>query len=65
MNCFYLNYWHDTCEKMKILTRRTTIENELIDIRTNPNLCRYFSLGSNVSRIDANFMPLVQGTMFT
>lgn len=58
---FYLNTYHDTCEKKDdSLQEAERIERELTDIRNNPNTCRYFSLGGNASRLDSGYIQTVQ-----
>lgn len=57
---FYLNTYHDTCEKKDDSPQEIArIERELNDIRNNPNICRYFSVGSNASRLDSGYIELV------
>ncbi|WP_445407577.1 hypothetical protein [Acinetobacter seifertii] len=58
---FYLNTYHDTCEKKDDSRQEVErIERELADIRNNPNICQYFSLGGNASRLDSGYIQLVQ-----
>lgn len=57
---FYLNTYHDTCEKKDDTPQEAErIERELETIRNNPNNCRYFSLGSNASRLDSGYVQAV------
>lgn len=57
---FYLNTYHDTCEKKDdSLQEAERIERELADIQNNPNTCRYFSLGGNASRLDSGYIQAV------
>lgn len=57
---FYLNTYHDTCEKKdNSQQEEDRIERELADIRNNPNTCRYFSLGSNASRLDSGYIQVI------
>lgn len=57
---FYLNTYHDTCEKKDDTPQEAErIERELADIRNNPNTCRYFSLGGNASRLDSGYIQAI------
>lgn len=57
---FYLNTYHDTCEKKDDSPQEAErIERELADIQNNPNTCRYFSLGGNASRLDSGYIQAV------
>lgn len=57
---FYLNAYHDTCEKKDDTQQEAErIERELEEIRNNPNNCRYFSLGGNASRLDSGYVQAV------
>lgn len=58
---FYLNNYHDTCEKKDDSSQEVErIERELAEIHSNPNLCQYFSLGGNASRLDSGYIQIVQ-----
>lgn len=58
---FYLNNYHDTCEKKDDSRQEVErIERELAEIRSNPNICQYFSLGGNASRLDSGYIQIVQ-----
>lgn len=57
---FYLNTYHDTCEKKDDTPQEAErIDRELADIQNNPNTCRYFSLGGNCSRLDSGYIQAV------